>query len=115
MPLRQTIYSGECPLDKFKIIPATKEIYNKDPIETCSNCEFGDTSQEIYDLDKICNCPLGMNRSEYNQLKDEYESTRGNPTKKGFQIFVKYNYKKLNCINLDFSRAPHFVPTHNYN
>jgi hypothetical protein len=95
MPLRQTVYGGECPLDKFRIdVPAGAGCYDKDPVEACLGCNFSDTSGQGFDLEKICQCPPGMDWDSYDRLKEEYLSTDGMRTKRAFQEFVRQEYKR---------------------
>jgi hypothetical protein len=100
MPLRQTMYGGECPLDKFNIdIPAGAGCYDRDPVEACLKCNFSDTSSEGFDLEKICQCPSDMSWREYDRLREQYASTEGKLTKAGFLEFVKENYESQDAQN----------------
>ena len=100
MPLRQTTYGGECPLNNFKIdIPAGAGCYDRDPIEACLGCNFSDTSSEGFDLEKICQCPSDMNWDECDRLRKQYASNGDKLTKKGFLEFVKENYRKVIAPN----------------
>lgn len=93
MPLKQTQHGGECPLSKFEIgVCGGAGAYTKDPVEECLLCNFGDTGQEEFDLEKICQCPSDMTWGEYNRLREGYASTGEGLTKKGFWEFVEKNY-----------------------
>jgi len=95
MPLVQTRYGGECPLGKFRIdIPAGAGCYDRDPVEACLECNFADLSSKGFDLEKVCQCPADMDRVEYHRLREQYAASEGEHTKKGFQAFVKENYRK---------------------
>ena len=94
MPLKQTVYGGECPLGKFQIdIPAGAGCYDRDPGEECLKCNFSDFSSKEFDLEKICKCPSYITWSEYKKLREQYASTGQNLTKKGFLEFVQKNYE----------------------
>lgn len=96
MPLRQTMYGRECPLNSFSInIPAGGGCYDRSPIEACLNCNFSDTSVKEFDLDKICQCPADMNWDRHDRLRKQYVSTGDKLTKKGFLEFVKENYREV--------------------
>lgn len=94
MPLKQTMYGGECPLGKFEIIPGDAGCYTSDPLEACPECNFSDLNQKEFDLEKICQCPSDMSLNEYGSLRKQYASTKEEHTKKGFWTFVNENYKK---------------------
>lgn len=92
MPLRQTRYGGECPLDKFEIDRASPGSYTSDPLEACLGCNFANLSSEEFNLAEVCQCPEDMTWDRYNNLRKEYAGTRqeGKPlTKRGFWEFVK--------------------------
>ena len=98
MPLRQTTYGGECPLNSFSInIPAGAGCYDRSPIEACLSCNFSDTSVKKFDLEKICQCPSDMDWNEYDKLRKQYvSSAKKKLTKKSFWKFIKGNYGKVN-------------------
>ena len=91
MPLRETLYGKECPLNKF-MVEVTSGSYSDDPVKLCLNCNFADISSKESDLEKICQCPDGMNWTEYDRLRKSYSSTGGNLTREGFLEFVKETY-----------------------
>ena len=96
--------ASECPLGKFKIdIPAGGGCYTSDPVEAClgnpewgvPGCNFVDLDAASSDLEKACRCPPDMTWDKYNKLREQYTATPSKHTKKGFQEFVKENYKPL--------------------
>ena len=93
MPLRQTIYGGECPLGKFKIdVPAGAGGYTTDPVKECLSCNFADLSGEGFTLEVICQCPSDMGWDEYKLLLDTYAQASppgGGLTREGFWNFVE--------------------------
>jgi hypothetical protein len=92
MVLRQTMYGGECPLDKFKVdIPAGGGCYTNDPLECCLHCNFADLSGEGFDLEKICLCPADMTWDEYDLLRAAYSQIPGEKSKPGFRAYVEQN------------------------
>ena len=99
MPLRKTVYGGECPLDKFKIVEPGGGCYTADPVEKCFDCNFADHDQEGFDLEEICQCPADMTWDEYDKLRKEYASTEGRLTKAGFLKFVEENYQAPTAQN----------------
>jgi len=95
MPLKKTIYGGECPLGKFEVdFAAGGGCYTNDPVEQCLDCNFYEkVSSKDFDLDKNCQCPSDMNMGEYSILKERYISSKtSHLSKKGFLKFVQENY-----------------------
>jgi hypothetical protein len=94
MPLKQTIYGGECVLGKFRIdVPGGAGGYTNDPVEACFTCNFSDIkdtdiNNKGFDLDRICQCPIDMTWERYNSLRKQYSLNRIELTKKGFLEFV---------------------------
>lgn len=93
MPLKQTPYGGECPLEKFKIdIAAGAGCYDSDPVEACLGCNFNDDSKSIENFEN-CACPPNIDWPEYDKLRKSYVASNKAEevglTKKGFQDFVK--------------------------
>jgi len=96
MPLKQTIYGGECPLGKFQVIglPGWAGWYDSNPAEHCLSCNLADTSSKTFDLEKICKCPADITSERYSQLEQQYLALENNNlTKEQFQDFIKENYK----------------------
>lgn len=94
MPLRQTKYGGECPLEKFKMdISGNAGSYTKDPVEVCLGCNFSNNQKE-FNLEEICQCPSDLSRDQYDKLRKQYTSLASDKTKEGFQIFVHEHYKR---------------------
>jgi len=94
MPLKQTMYGGECPLGRFEIdVPAGAGCYDNDPVEACISCNFADKDVKEFDLEKICQCPAEMTVSAYNEIKNAYLKSTDKPTRKEFWKFVQENYK----------------------
>lgn len=67
--------------------------YTADPVEACIDCNFADTDQSGFNLEKICKCPADMTWDEYDKLRKAYSATGGNLTKKGFWEFVLKSYE----------------------
>ena len=87
MPLVQTMYGGQCPLEKFTIdIPAGAGSYTADPVELCASCNFSDPSRSPkgFDIDAVCQCPEDMTWREYDALRKQFKGK----TKPEFQAFV---------------------------
>ena len=79
-----------CPLGKFSIdLDSGGGSYTKDPVETCLDCNFSDTSQSK--LEDVCQCPTDMTWQEYDRLRKEYTQASGPHTKPGFWKFVRNN------------------------
>jgi len=94
MPLTQTIYGGECPLEKFEIdVAAGGGCYTNDPVEACMGCNFVDMDSTGFDLEKICQCPVDMTWTKYEELKKQYVAIEGQKTKSGFQEFIRTSSK----------------------
>jgi len=94
MPLKETDFGNECPLGKFKIDIAYPGRYTADPVEKCSNCNFGNLEVSMEDMDKVCMSPADMTWEEYDRLRKEYSLIESKQTRKEFWEFVKENYKK---------------------
>ena len=90
MPLKETEQGKVCPLEKFEIDGGA---FTKDPVEACFDCNFGDRSQEEFDLDKICKCPETMTWEAYEQLKKGYSQIEDHSIE-GFWKYVQENYKE---------------------
>lgn len=97
MPLKQTPYGKECPLEKFKIdIAAGAGCYDNDPVEACLGCNFNDSNKSIESFEN-CACPPNITWSKYDELRKNYIALNQalnraegiDLTKKGFQDFVK--------------------------
>jgi len=90
MPLRQTRYGGECPLDRFTIdVPAGCGCYTSDPVEACLKCHWGDKFVEGFDLEEVCKCPADMDWNVYDKLKDAYCKSKKPPyTSEEFREFA---------------------------
>lgn len=108
MPLRQTIYGGECPLGIFRVDIASGEgCYTADPLESClGNLEQGICScnyfrfprdNEKFDPAIQCMCPADITKEESRKLKMEYASLisqrKADKSLEGFWEFVNKNYK----------------------
>lgn len=91
MPLKQTIYGGECPLRRFEIDPeGGAGSYTRNPLGVCRGCNFAENFPKTkeFDLEKICRCPVDMTPEEYNTLRREYAALGRKLSKKGFWEFV---------------------------
>lgn len=108
MPLKQTRYGGECPLEVFKVdIAAGGGCYTNDPLESClGNRDLGivpcnyfrfPRDGEAFEPAVQCMCPADMTKSESRRLKNEYSALisqgKANKTKEGFWEFVNKNHK----------------------
>ncbi len=80
------IKSFQCPLRKFEIN------INEDIIKICVECNFGDLSQNMRVLERVCKCPRDMTWQEYDKLREEYNQ-RTNKSRRDFWKFVEENYK----------------------
>ena len=104
MPLRQTIYGLECPLDVWTIdVAAGGGCYTSDPLVGClGDPELGVVSCNFFKFPKNgekfdpavqCQCPADMTKEKYRELKKEYAGLidKGEVigTKKDFWRFVR--------------------------
>jgi hypothetical protein len=95
MPLRDTVYGGECPLEKFVVdVPSGAGSYTSDPVEACISCNFSDFSAKEFDLEQICKSPADMTWDRYDKLRKQYATTGEKLTKQGFWKFVEENFAK---------------------
>jgi hypothetical protein len=108
MPLRQTIYGGECPLGVFEIdVAAGGGCYTADPLESClGNPDLGVCScnyirfpekDEKFSPAVQCMCPADMTKPESRRLRKEYTNLinqgKANRTKEGFWEFVGKHHR----------------------
>jgi len=93
MPLKKTMYGGECPLGKFRIdIAGGAGGYTADPVESCLTCNFSDLeSRTTQPSDDLCKCPEGMTWDLYDSLRKQYANSGKNLSRTGFREFVAQN------------------------
>ena len=87
----------ECPLGKFKLdIEEICGSYNKDPVKVCIECNFGDLSKDMKNLEEVCKCPRDMTWNEYDRLRKEYCKIKKDNSRESFWKFVEDNYVSEN-------------------